>query len=180
MASQLYTLAQGSLLAAEQQHLTEFETWLSDINEPQLDSARLAANVRDECHLVGAGHFGDPNELAAFLKACGQAHSKATSELQRRDGYSSVCSTFELKGLGVEQASLPAGFLRYSASKTLVATLVERMLGKTARRDFDSGLMGQVPQPPERCWLILVKCQNLRNAYFYDVSSRVVSSWPYR
>jgi len=71
MPSRLYTLAQGSLLAAEQQRLTEFETWLSDIDEPQLDSARLLANVRDECHLVGPGQFGDPNELAAFLKACG-------------------------------------------------------------------------------------------------------------
>ncbi len=113
MASQLYTLAQGLLLAAEQRRLTEFETWLSDLNEPQLDSARLLANVRDECHLVGAGNFGDPNEIAAFLKACGQAHSKATSELQRRDGYSSTCSAFELKGLGVDQASLPAGLIRY-------------------------------------------------------------------
>ena len=141
MPSQLYTLAHGSLVAAEQQRLTEFETWLSDIDEPQLDSARLLANVRAECHLVGAAQFGDPNELAAFLKACGQAHSKATSELQRRDGYSSTCSAFELKGLGVDQASLPPGFLRYSTSKTLVATLVERMLGKVARRDFDSGLM---------------------------------------
>lgn len=141
MASQLYTLAQRSLPAAEQQHLADFETWLSDINEPQLDSARLVTNARDECHLVGAGQFGDPTELAAFLKACGQAHSKATSEFQRRTGYSSACSAFELKGLGVEQASLPNGFLRYSASKTLVATLVERMLGKMARRDFDSGLM---------------------------------------
>lgn len=37
--------------------------------------------------------------------------------------------------------SLPAGFLRYSVSKTLAATLVERMLGTMARRDFDSGLM---------------------------------------
>ena len=141
MASQLYTLAQGSLPAAEQQHLTDFETWLTDINEPHLNSAQLVANVRDESHLVGAGHFGDPNELAAFLKACGQAHSKATSELQRRTGYSSACSAFELKGLGIEQASLPAGFLRYSVSKRLVAMLVERMLGRMARRDFDSGLM---------------------------------------
>lgn len=141
MASQLYTLAQGSLGVAEQQHLTDFETWITDINEPQLNGARLVANLRDESHLVGAGHFGDPNELAAFLKACGQAHSKVTSEFQRRTGYSSACSAFELKGLGVEQASLPNGFLRYSASKTLVATLVERMLGKMARRDFDSGLM---------------------------------------
>jgi len=141
MASQLYTLAQGSLPRPDQQRLTEFETWLSDINEPQLDSARLLANVRDECHLVGAGNFGDPNELATFLKACGQAHLKATSEFQRRTGYSSACSGFELKGLGVEQASFPAGFIRYSASKTLVATMVERMLGKMARRDFDSGLM---------------------------------------
>jgi hypothetical protein len=141
MASQLYTLAQGLLLAAEQRRLTEFETWLSDINEPHLDSARLLANVRDECHLVGARQFGDPNELAAFLGACGQAHSKATSEFQRRAGYSSACSAFELKGLGVEQTSLPAGFLKYSTSKTLAATLVERMLGKIARRDFDSGLM---------------------------------------
>lgn len=40
-------------------------------------------------------------------------------------------------------------------------------------------LMGQVPQPPARSKVNLVKCQNLRNAYFYDVSSRVVSSWPY-
>ncbi len=141
MASQLYTLAERSLPTPEQQHLADFETWLTDINEPQLNSAQLVSNVRDESHLVGAGHFGDPNELAAFLKACGQAHSKAESEFQRRAGYSSACSTFELKGLGVEQASVPAGFLRYSASKTLVATLVERMLGKMARRDFDSGLM---------------------------------------
>lgn len=141
MASQLYKLAQGSLPAVEQRHLTDFETWLTDINEPQLNGVQLVANVRDESHLVGPGNFGDPNELGAFIKACGQAHSKATSELQRRDGYSSVYSAFELKGLGVEPTSLPTGFLRYSASKTLAATLVERMLGKMARRDFDSGLM---------------------------------------
>ena len=141
MASQLYTLAQGNLPAAEQQRLTDFETWLTDINELHLNGAQLVANVRDESHLVGTGNFGDPNDLGEFLKACGEAHSKATSELRRRDGYSAACSAFELMGLGIERASLPAGFLRYSVSKRLIATLVERMLGKTARRDFDSGLM---------------------------------------
>lgn len=141
MASQLYTLAQRSLPTVDQRHLTEFETWLSDINEPQLNSAQLVANVRDESHLVGAGDFGDPNELAAFLRACGQAHSRANSDDRRRTSYSLTCSAFVLKGLVIEPTNLPAGFLRYSTSKTVAATLVERMLGKIARRDFDSGLM---------------------------------------
>lgn len=71
MASQLYASAQASLRRAEQLHLNAFETWLTDINEPQLNGAQVVANVRDESHLVGAGNFGDSNELGAFLNACG-------------------------------------------------------------------------------------------------------------
>ncbi len=141
MASHLYTLAQGNLSAIEKPYLADFETWLTAINEPQLNGAQLVANLREESHLVGVGNFGDPTELGAFLKACGQAHSRASSDLQRRTGYFSACSAFELNGLGIDQASLPEGFLRYYVSRTLVAILVERMLGIMARRDFDSGLM---------------------------------------
>jgi hypothetical protein len=141
MSSLLYNAAQGLLADPEKQHLTEFQTWLASVNTPDLDGARLRANIEGESHLVGTGAFGTPQELAAFLEVCAGAHAKATSDYQKRLGYTNTCTAFELKGLSIDQANLPAGFLRYSVSRTLVAILVDRMLGRTARRDFDSGLM---------------------------------------
>jgi hypothetical protein len=141
MPSQLYNAAQGWLDAGEQKHLSGLQAWLAGISTPELDGTRLWANIESESHLAGTGAFGTPDELAAFLKACASAHAKATSDLQRRAAYGDTCEAFQLKGLGIDPANLPGGFLRYSTSKTLVAILVERMLGKMARRDFDLGLM---------------------------------------
>jgi hypothetical protein len=114
---------------------------LASVKEIALDGARLRANLQDESHLVGARAFRSPQELAAFLKTCGLAHAKATSELNRRDAYTASCEAFQLKGMDIGSDDLPNGLLRYSTSRNMAATLAERILGKMARRDFDSGVM---------------------------------------
>jgi hypothetical protein len=101
----------------------------------------LAANLRNESHLVGDGAFGDTNKLASFLKELGKRHARAKSMLAREKRYNSTCRKFELKGLAIPRPHLPDALLRYSTSRTLAAKIVERLLGKAARWAFDNGTM---------------------------------------
>jgi hypothetical protein len=141
MPSRLYTEARNSLSRTETRQVEDFQSWLSACAEPAFDGARVALNLQEEAHLVGDDGFGVPSELAAFLRECGAAHAKASSKSNRRAALRAACSRFELRGLNVERAHLPPRLLRYSANVNLAASLIERVLGKSARLNFENGTL---------------------------------------
>ena len=138
MVSNLHSNAVASLSTGDLDALTTFTEWFG---QSHAHGKKLLANVRRESHLVGDGDFGEPKALAAFLIRCAVGHGRPKSSPQRMRNYGLACGACELKGLRVPRGHLPRTLLRYSASRAAAAALVERVLGKAARRDFDNGIL---------------------------------------
>ncbi|HEX4960690.1 MAG TPA: hypothetical protein VF173_07610 [Thermoanaerobaculia bacterium] len=153
MPSDLYRQALDLLSEEEKESFESWTEWLAghaglDPEEP-LDGARILANLQAEAHLVGEGDFGDPAVLAELLRRCA-ACLAASSAGELHSGYEAACQEFAGLGLRVLRSHLPDGLLRYSPSRTLAATLVQRMLGKLARDAFDREAL-----PPETAFVQL-------------------------
>lgn len=141
MASRLYKSAVTLISDVERKRLVSLGAWLQSHREPLCDGRKLAANLAQEAHLTGDKAFGDLAELTSFLKLCATGHARARSNAAKMSNYCAACASFELKGLAIPRAHLPGTLLRYSSSRKLVATVLERQLGKTARTAFDGGTM---------------------------------------
>jgi hypothetical protein len=143
MSSKLYTSARSTLSAAEKKSLAAFDSWLKRVrvksNGDPVDGRQLCANLKAEAHFTGAGAFGDATELAAFLARCAQAHRLTKGMAKRVDGYVQTCDAHGAKGLPIPIARLRPNLLRYSTSKYAAAVIIERVLGKVARIEFDAG-----------------------------------------
>jgi hypothetical protein len=102
------------------------------------DGAKVVENLRTESHLVGDGAFGEPAELTSFLRVCGAPPSAST---EVGDRYEKACAAHLLRGLPIPLDHLPARLLRYSTSRTIAGQMIERVLGRRAREDFDNDLL---------------------------------------
>ncbi|MBW8875455.1 MAG: hypothetical protein JF614_10880 [Acidobacteria bacterium] len=130
--SDLYQRAVASLLEEERESLTVLETWLPD---------RLPENLRSESHLLGDRPWGDPAELAKFLRCCSREHAKVETDEERRTGYQGSCTSFEGKGLPIERDRLPDRLLRYSRSDTVTRALIKKALGRQAKGSLNRELI---------------------------------------
>lgn len=142
MPSNLYQAAAASLSDDERNALAAMESWLETITAGALrpvQGRRVAENLRSECHLLGDNSWGDPSELAGFLKHCAEEHRALISDAERYDGYEGRCTAHQGKGLRISPAHLPPVLLRYVRSRELVGKLVEKILGDAARADFQTG-----------------------------------------
>jgi hypothetical protein len=142
MPSNLYQAAVASLSDEERNAFVALETWLEAVTtgaHRPVQSLRVVENLRAECHLLGDNAWGDPRELAEFLKRCAEEHGTLTSDLERYDGYEGQCTAHQGKGLRIDPAHLPPVLLRYVRSRELVGKLVEKILGDAARADFQTG-----------------------------------------
>jgi hypothetical protein len=135
MASNLYTQARASL--GDPTPLQESEAWLA----AQIDGNRLLSNLRKEAHLVGAAAFGDVQAFAGFLQLWVSFHIAAATDAERRDGYERACKAHEMHGSRVDPTVRPARLLRYLTSRTVLATIISRVLGRDAKVDFNNGDM---------------------------------------
>lgn len=144
MPSNLFRQALDSLPEDEREALGRGLDWLKthaglSPTRPT-DGARIYENLQAEAHLVGDGAFGDPAELTGFLQRC-SAGLDASSVPDRHRGYEEACEAFAGRGLQVPRTHLPDGLLRYTASRALAASLIERMLGTRARDAFNRGTL---------------------------------------
>jgi hypothetical protein len=143
MPSKLYASARGALGAADKKSLAAFDAWLKRVHASSsgspVDGRQLSENLKAEAHFTGAAGFGDATEMTGFLTRCAQGHRGTKGVKARVGGYQGTCDAHAAKGLAIPVAHLPARLLRYSTSRYGVAVLVERVLGKAARLDFDAG-----------------------------------------
>jgi hypothetical protein len=139
MPSSLYKNARKNLGSKETSRLNRFLQWLESISEQSVDGGQLSENIQGESHLVGDARFGDSGELIDFLRECGTSHQGTHS--QESEAYTASCGRFELKGLRIPASDIPKRILRYSTSRTLIASIIEMILGTIARREFDGGQM---------------------------------------
>jgi hypothetical protein len=140
MPSALFFQALDSLSKEDKDALGRWMKWLEGHAgfppDESTNGARILANLQAEAHLVGEGEFGDPAKLSEFLRRC--AACLATSPpSEPHSNYEAICQEFAGSGLRIPRGQLPDGLLRYTPSRTLAATLVQRMLGKLARDAFD-------------------------------------------
>ncbi|MFY9824724.1 MAG: hypothetical protein WAM82_25325 [Thermoanaerobaculia bacterium] len=147
MSSDLYRRALGSLSEDDKEVFEKWLVWLqghTGVHPDQpTNGAQILENFQAEAHLVGDGAFGDPTRLTMLLRHCAACLSSASEE-ERHFGYETVCLEFAGLGLRILREHLPDELLRYTTSRTLAATLVQRMLGKLAREAFDREAL-----PPE-------------------------------
>jgi hypothetical protein len=143
MTSKLYEGARGALGSADRKSLATFVGWLGRVRTgasgDPVDGRQIGRNLQREAHLTGAGAFGDYAELTGFLARCATTHRGTKGMKQRVNGYGGACSSHVAKGLPIPAAHLPPRLLRYSVSRYAAAILVERVLGKAARKVFDDG-----------------------------------------
>ena len=143
MTSVLYRAALASLTAAERSSLVEVERWLKTYRKEEggreIRGGGVLANLRAESHLLGEGLFGEHAELAVFLKSAAANHAEAETEDERHLAYQESCSSYQGKGMRIERTHLPDGLLRYSKSHDMVRKLIEALLGRGARLNFDRG-----------------------------------------
>jgi hypothetical protein len=135
MPSRLFDEAVASLESDERRAFEKFERQLARTIVSH--GGRLVENLRSESHMVGDGDFGEPAELASFLRTCGAKHDPS---VDAGACYDATCRGHELRGLGIPLDHLPPRLLRYSRSRTLAGKMIERLLGKRARGDFDNDL----------------------------------------
>jgi hypothetical protein len=147
MPSDLYRQALASLSEEDKEAFGRWLEWLEGHTglppDAPTDGAQVLANLQAEAHLVGDGAFGDPAKLADLLRRCAACPSASPPE-ERHHSYEVVCREFVGLGLRILRTHLPDSLLRYTPSRTLAATLVQRMLGKLARDAFDREAL-----PPE-------------------------------
>jgi hypothetical protein len=135
MPSRLFDEAVASMESDERRAFEQFERRLAKTMVPPGD--RLVENLRSESHLVGDGDFGESAELSSFLRTCGAKHDPSA---EAAACYEATCRGHELRGLGIPLDHLPPRLLRYSRSRTLAGKMIEKILGKRARGDFDNDL----------------------------------------
>jgi hypothetical protein len=145
MPSKLYATARATLSSTDKRSLAAFDLWLRRVHATPsgdpVDGLQLCANLKAEAHFTGAGAFGDAAELTGFLTRCAQAHRVTKGMTKRAGGYAQTCNAHAAKGTAIPAASIPPRLLRYSTSGYLAALIIERVLGKLARMDFDAGLL---------------------------------------
>lgn len=145
MPSKLYTSARGTLSNTDKNSLAAFDLWLERVrtrtNGDPVDGRQLCENLKAEAHFTGALSFGDATELTGFLVHCARTHRGTKGRTERIDGYARSCDAHSAKGLAIPTARLPARLLRYHASRYAAALVIERVLGKAARLDFDAGIL---------------------------------------
>ena len=143
MPSNLYAGARAMLGGTDKSSLAAFDRWLQRVRARStgdpVDGGQLCVNLKAEAHLTGTGAFGDTTELTGFLTRCAQAHRVTKGVQPRVDGYAKTCDAHASKGTHIPTAHLPPRLLRYSTSRFAAALLVERVLGKVARIQFDAG-----------------------------------------
>jgi hypothetical protein len=136
MPSRLYDLAVSALDGRERRAL---EALLVQIGASGLPAGnQLIENLRAEAHLVGDEGFGDSTELTSFLRTCGSNRRRSIDAAAR---YEESCERHELRGLRIPRAHLPPQLLRYTTSRRFASAVVESVLGKTARVDFDNDVL---------------------------------------
>jgi hypothetical protein len=135
VASRLYDSAVSSLDLPEREALAAVEGRLGAARSPA--GTRLVENLHSEAHMVGDEGYGHAAELTSFLRAlaAGQPESGDSAA-----GYERCCGSHELRGLRVPLAHLPPRLLRYTTSRSLAGALIEKVVGKSARADFDDDL----------------------------------------
>ena len=146
MPSSLYRAAVAYLLDDERNALAALEIWLETVtsdlsgrsNRP-VQGSQVSENLRAECHFLGDGDWGDPKEFTVFLKLCAEEHARWSSDPERYIGYEGQCTAHQGKGLRINRADLPSQLLRYVRSRDMVARLVEKILGRGAKADFQRG-----------------------------------------
>jgi hypothetical protein len=152
MSSDLYRQALDSLSDRERAAFGRWAAWLRAhaISPPAaaMKGAKILKNLEAEAHLVGDGPFGEPTAYAKVLRRC--ASLDASPAAERHRGYDEVCQEFEGQGLKIPREHLPDGLLRYSSSRGLASTLIQRMLGIRARDSFDREAL-----PPENAFVRL-------------------------
>src|SRR5689334_4684685 len=143
MPSKLYTSARSTLASTDRKSLAAFDSWLKRVRASAagdpVDGKQLCANLKREAHFTGAGAFGDATELTGFLTRCAQTHRSIKGMKRRVDGYRDTCDAHSARGLAIPANDVPEKLLRYSTSRFAAALIVERVLGKMARVEFDAG-----------------------------------------
>jgi hypothetical protein len=146
MPSNLYQMALTSLLDDERKALATLEGWLENVSSAPsggstrtLQGDRMVANLRAESHFLGDNSWGDSGEFATFLKRCAEEHARIATDPDRYNGYGDQCAANQGKGLRIRRTDLPSLLYRYVRSSVLVEVLVEKILGDSARADFQSG-----------------------------------------
>ncbi len=134
MTSRLYSSALASLDPAEARALAALQAKLG--GSTSINGPRLVENLMAEAHLVGDEVFGHPAELAAFLRAFCSHPAPRSAETC----YSQTCEAHQLQGLRIPDRHLPPQLLRYVTSRALIGRIIEVLLGKSARVDFDQDL----------------------------------------
>jgi len=107
-------------------------------------------NLQAEAHLVGNREFGDPLELAAFLRRCAARFTAASDPAEQHRCYEEACKEFSGRGLRVLREHLPERLLRYSTSRTLLGLLAEQLVGEPASIDLRLGFLS----PEKACDLL--------------------------
>jgi|GEM_PF-1633086 len=145
MPTKLYASATDTISDADKKSLAACERWLRrQTRKPSgtsCDGRQIADNIRDESHLCEGGDPPDPQLLAGFLKDWCARHAAAKRDRERCDCFSLVCKTYAARGKPIPVDHLPPGLLRYTTSRAAVAQMVERILGKVARKQFETGAM---------------------------------------
>lgn len=135
VSSRLFESAVSLLDPAERHSL---EALQEELEATRLSSDRqLVVNLQSEAHLVGDEDFGDAAALESFLRACGSGRGSPGGARTR---YESSCLDHQIRGLQIPPSRLPKRLLRYTTSRHLASTLIERVLGIRARFDFDTDL----------------------------------------
>jgi hypothetical protein len=138
MLSRLFELAASSLDADERSRIEALQAELAATRSPE--NLRLVENLQAEAHLVGDEEFGNAEALVAFLRACGSSHAPPSDAAAC---YDRSCKAHLLKGLRIPLDRLPPGLLRYTISRHLASALIGRVLGVSARADFDDDLYAE-------------------------------------
>jgi hypothetical protein len=141
MKSKLFQTAEAALTPSEVDGLRSFEDRLSKIglrSSEFVDGRQLVDNLQSETRMTGDGRPDDATVLSEFLRRCAQ--NVATSRMLL-EGYASLCVDFAGEGQRILRGCLPDDLLRYTTNRRLASMMIERVLGLTARVNFDRGLL---------------------------------------
>jgi hypothetical protein len=114
--------------------------WLRSCHHPApAFGRRVRENVEIESHF--GSHFGDATVYSEFLEYWLGEHSAHSEDQDRIGGFERACDQFSGRGLPIIPALIPESLIRYTMSRQLAAIFIEYELGKSARMDFESGLL---------------------------------------
>lgn len=139
MPSQLFSEARST--ARRETEIDALVAWIHGCSCPSPNhGSRVATNISSEAHLVGDETYGDPTALASvLLDLVDECSDGADSE--RIERYEAVARKHVGRGLRIPLDALPPVLYRYSMSRALLSRVVSRVLGTSARLDFDSSAL---------------------------------------